>query len=69
VSCMLLCVSSGAPLVGDVVTATGLVVTGGDVVVVRRLGKLNFLTRPREPSRTVVPEPLFSSYLYVHKKC
>jgi hypothetical protein len=57
-SCISLCVSSGTPLVVDV-TGTGLVVTGDAVVVVRRLGKLNFLTGPPEPSRTVVPEPLF----------
>lgn len=52
-SSMSICVSSGASVVGNVVTATGLVVTGGAVVVVRRLGKLNFLTRPPEPSLSV----------------
>jgi hypothetical protein len=54
-SCMSLCVSSGVSLVGNVVTIIGVVVTRGAAVVVRRLGKLNFLTRPPpEPSGTVI---------------
>jgi hypothetical protein len=43
-------VSSGASFVGNVVTGTGLVVNGSDVVLGRRLGKLYFLTRPLELS-------------------
>lgn len=37
----------------NVVTGTGLVVNGSDVVLGRRLGKLYFLTRPPELSFSV----------------
>ena len=49
-SCISPRVSSGASFVGNVVTGTGLVVNGSDVVLGRRLGKLYFLTRPPELS-------------------
>jgi hypothetical protein len=47
-SCISPRVSSGASFVGNVVTGTGLVVNGSDVVLGRRLTKLYFLTLPPE---------------------
>ena len=49
-SCISPRVSSAASVVGNVVTGTGLVVNGSDVVLGRRLGKLYFLPRPPELS-------------------